>query len=188
MNKFNVVLLKLPVLYEILNEIKLELNFNLINFREKNDRFKKYINENPEVLIISPDSKGNYKNFILYNKVIKIKNLLQQINIFLSKSNYELKSNISIGTYLIDTNSRIISKNNLSLKLTEKEIDLLIYLNDSKIECSSVDLQKNVWNQSGDLETHTVETHIYRLRKKIVDMFNDNSFIINTNNGYRISK
>ena len=188
MNKFNIVLLKLPALYEILNEIKLELNFNFINFREKNDQFKKYIEENPEVLIISPDSKANYKNFISYNKVFKIKNLLQKINIFLSKSNYELKSNISIGTYLIDTNSRIISKNNLSLKLTEKEIDLLIYLNNSKLECSSVDLQKNVWNQSGDLETHTVETHIYRLRKKIVDMFNDNSFIINTNNGYRISK
>ena len=188
MNKFNIVLLKLPALYEILNEIKLELNFNFINFKEKNDQFKKYIEENPEVLIISPDSKANYKNFISYNKVFKIKNLLQKINIFLSKSNYELKSNISIGTYLIDTNSRIISKNNLSLKLTEKEIDLLIYLNNSKLECSSVDLQKNVWNQSGDLETHTVETHIYRLRKKIVDMFNDNSFIINTNNGYRISK
>ena len=188
MNKFNIVLLKLPALYEILNEIKLELNFNFINFKEKNDQFKKYIEENPEVLIISPDSKANYKNFISYNKVFKIENLLQKINIFLSKSNYELKSNISIGTYLIDTNSRIISKNNLSLKLTEKEIDLLIYLNNSKLECSSVDLQKNVWNQSGDLETDTVETNIYRLRKKIVDMFNDNSFIINTNNGYRISK
>ncbi len=91
MNKFNVVLLKLPLLYEILNEIKLELNFNLVNFSENNDQFKKYVQENPEVLIISSDSKVHYKNFILYNKVFKIKNLLQQINIFLSKSNYELK-------------------------------------------------------------------------------------------------
>ena len=188
MNKLNVVLLKLPTLYEILSEIKLELNFKLINFSEKNDRFKKFIEENPEVLIISPDLKGNYKNFIYYNKVFKIKNLLQQINVFLSKSNYELKSNISIGAYLIDTNSRIISKENVSLKLTGKEIDLLIYLNNSQLECSSVDLQKNVWKQSGDLETHTVETHIYRLRKKIVDMFNDNNFILNTNNGYKILK
>ena len=105
----------------------------------------------------------------------------------MSKSNYELKSNISIGAYLIDTNSRTISRNNISLKLTEKEIDLLIYLNNSELESSSVDLQKNVWNQTGDLETHTVETHIYRLRKKIFDKFNDNRFIINTNNGYKIS-
>ena len=68
MNKLNVVLLKLPTLYEILSEIKLELNFKLINFNEKNDIFKKFIEKNPEVLIISPDLKGNYKNFISYNK------------------------------------------------------------------------------------------------------------------------
>ena len=126
-------------------------------------------------------------DFILYNKVFKIKSLLQQINIFFSKSNYELKSNILIGSYLIDTNSRTISKNNVSLKLTEKEIDLLIFLNNSKRECSSVDLQKNVWKQSGDLETHTVETHIYRLRKKFQNFFNDNKFIISDKDGYKIS-
>ena len=188
MNKLNVVLLKLPLLYEILKEIKLELNFNLVNFLEKDDQFKNYIQENPGVLVISSDSKGHYKNFILYNKALKIKNLLEQINIFLSKSNYELKSNIPIGFYLIDTNSRTISRNNISLKLTEKEIDLVIYLNNSELESSSTDLQKKVWKQSGDLETHTVETHIYRLRKKIIDTFNDNNFIINTNKGYKISK
>ena len=188
MNKFNVVLLKLPILYEILNEIKSELNFNLINFNENNRDFKAYINENPEVLIISPDLKGNYKNFIYYNKSFKIKNLLQQINVFLSKSNYEIKSNIIIGIYTIDTNSRIISKEKVSLKLTEREINLLIYLNKSTIGCSSVELQKNVWKQSGDLETHTVETHIYRLRKKIMEAFGDNNFILNTKDGYEVSK
>jgi len=188
MNKFNVVLLKLPTLYEILNEIKLELNFNLINFSEKNDQFKKYIEENPQVLIITPEEKAKYTNFILYNKVFKIKNLLQHINILLSKSNYDIKSNILIGGYLVDTNSRTISKNNISLKLTEKEIDLLVYLNNSAFETSIADLKKKVWKQSGNLETHTVETHIYRLRKKIANMFDDNSFILNTNNGYKISK
>ena len=110
MNKFNVVILKLPILYEILTEIKLELNFNLINFNENNVQFRNFVEENPEVLIISSDQRGNFKNFILYNKVFKIKNLLQQINVFLSKSNYEVKSNISIGSYIIDTNARIISK------------------------------------------------------------------------------
>jgi len=188
MSKLNVVILKLPALYEILTEIKLELNFNLINFKENNDEFKKFVGENPDVLIISSDLKGSYKNFIFYDKAFKMKNLLQQINVFLSKSNYEVKSNISIGTYIIDTNKRTISKDNLSLKLTEREIDLLVYLNYSKVECSSVELQKNVWKQSGDLETHTVETHIYRLRKKIVDTFSDRNFILNANNGYKISK
>ena len=89
MTKFNVVLLKLPALYEILAEIKLELNFNLISFDEKNNEFKKFIEENPEVLVISPDLKENFKNFIPYNKVFKIKNLIEKINIYLSKSNYE---------------------------------------------------------------------------------------------------
>ena len=75
----------------------------------------------------------------------------------------------------------------MTLKLTEREIDLLIYLKNSNRECTSIDLQKNVWKQSGTLETHTVETHIYRLRKKIMDKFNDDNFIVNTDNGYRIS-
>tara|TARA_B100000035_G_scaffold191182_1_gene163218 strand:- start:87 stop:653 length:567 start_codon:yes stop_codon:yes gene_type:complete len=188
MNKFNVVILKIPILYEILNEFKSELNFNLINFEQKNDKFKAYIDSNPEVLIISTALKENYKNFILYNKPLKIKNLLEKINVFLSKSNYEIKSNISIGSYSIDTNSRTITKNNILLNLTEKEIDLLIYLNVSAHECSNVELQKNVWKQSGNLETHTVETHIYRLRKKIAERFNDNNFIINTKKGYKVYK
>ena len=64
----------------------------------------------------------------------------------------------------------------------------MVYLNNSAFETSIADLQKKVWKQSGNLETHTVETHIYRLRKKIANMFDDNSFIINTNNGYKISK
>ncbi len=188
MNKLNVVLLKLPTLYEILVEIKSELNFNIIHFSEKNVEFKKFISKDPNVLIISSDIKVKYNNFISYNKVFKLKNLLQQINIILSKSNYKIKSNISIGSYLIDTNSRIISREDLSLKLTEREIDLLIYLNNSNLERSSIDLQKNVWRQTGDLETHTVETHIYRLRKKIIDKFQDDSFIISTDKGYIVSK
>ena len=188
MNKLNVVLLKLPTLYEILVEIKSELNFNIVHFNEKNVEFKKFISKDPNVLIISSDIKVKYNNFISYNKVFKLKNLLQQINIILSKSNYKIKSNISIGSYLIDTNSRIISREDLSLKLTEREIDLLIYLNNSNLERSSIDLQKNVWRQTGDLETHTVETHIYRLRKKIIDKFQDNSFIISTDKGYIVSK
>ena len=187
MNKFNVVILKLPALYEILSEIKLEFNFNIINFNQNNEEFKKFIEDNNEALVISSDHKGNYKNFIFYKKIYKLKILIEHINVIFSKRNFKVKSNISIGTYTIDTNSRIISKENLTLKLTEREIDLLIYLKNSNRECTSIDLQKNVWKQSGTLETHTVETHIYRLRKKIMDKFNDDNFIVNTDNGYRIS-
>ena len=114
MNKFNVVILKLPVLYEILMEIKSELNFNLFNFDENNEGFKKFLAENPEALIISEDINKNFKNLIKYNKALKIKNLLQQINVYLSKSTYGIKSNISIGNYVIDTNSRVIFRDSAS--------------------------------------------------------------------------
>ena len=188
MNKLNIAIYKLPVLYEILVEIKSELNFNLFNFTENDENFNKFIIKNPESLIISSNKNINYKNFIFYNKKFKIKNLLQQINIYLSKSNYGINSKISIGKYTIDTNSRLIFKENSSLNLTEREIDLLIYLNDSKVECSSSDLQKNVWKHSKDLETHTVETHIYRLRKKISSNFGDSRFITNNKKGYKLLK
>ena len=89
MNKLAVVIFKLPILYEILNEIKSELNFDLINFTENTDDFRKLVKENPEVLIISSDLNYNFKNLIFYNKAFKIKNLLQQINVFLSKTNFD---------------------------------------------------------------------------------------------------
>ena len=134
MSKLNIAIYKLTVLYEILIEIKSELNFNLFNFTENDENFKKFIKNNPESLIISSEANKDFKNLIFYNKTFKLKKLLQQINIYLSKSNYGIKSNISIGKYKIDTNSRLISNNSLSLKLTEREIDLIIYLNNSKDE------------------------------------------------------
>ena len=188
MNKLNIAIYKLPVLYEILVEIKSELNFNLFNFSENDENFRKFIKDNPESLIISSEINKDFKNFIFYNKIFKIKKLLQQINICFSKSNYGIKSNISIGKYKIDTNSRQISNKSTILKLTEREINLLIYLKNSKDEKTSLDLQKNVWKHSKDLETHTVETHIYRLRKKIYDNFNDNKFIVSNKYGYKLSK
>ena len=188
MSKLNIAIYKLTVLYEILIEIKSELNFNLFNFTENDENFKKFIKNNPESLIISSEANKDFKNLIFYNKTFKLKKLLQQINIYLSKSNYGIKSNISIGKYKIDTNSRLISNNSSSLKLTEREIDLIIYLNNSKDEKTNLDLQKNVWKHSNDLETHTVETHIYRLRKKMNESFNDNNFIISNKSGYKLFK
>ena len=188
MSKLNVAIFKLPALYEILIEIKSELDLNLFNFTENNGDFKEFITTNPYSLIISSEKNKNFNNFIYYNKNLKLKNLLQQINIFWLKNNYGIKSNITVGKYKIDTNSRLIFNESLSLKLTEREINLLIYLKNSKEEKTSLDLQKNVWKHSKDLETHTVETHIYRLRKKIFDGFGDNEFIINNKLGYMLLK
>ena len=188
MSKFNVVIFKLPALYEILNEFKSDLNFNLYNVENNNSEFKKFMDENPQSLLISSEASNNFKNHILYKKKIKIKNLLELINISFSKSSYSLKSNINVGKYIIDTNSRNLTKNGLSLKLTEREVNILIYLNESTGEKNILELQKNVWNYSKDLETHTVETHIYRLRKKIFDKFEDSQFILNNKNGYSLKK
>ena len=86
----------------------------------------------------------------------------------------------------MNINSRILSKENNNLKLTEKEIDIIIFLYKSKKTTKVSVLQKEVWGYSPDLETHTVETHIYRLRKKIKDGFKDENFILSQKEGYLI--
>ena len=86
----------------------------------------------------------------------------------------------------MDLNSRIISKDKNKLKLTEREMEIIIFLNESKIAQKIIDLQNKVWGYSSELETHTVETHVYRLRKKISDSFNDEQFLISTDEGYLI--
>ena len=88
--------------------------------------------------------------------------------------------------YILDLNSRTIVNNNKYLKLTEKEIDIILFLNDSKKPEKINVLQSKVWGYSQELETHTVETHIYRLRKKIRDSFNDENFILSLDDGYSI--
>ena len=77
-------------------------------------------------------------------------------------------------------------KNNIKLKLTEKEINTITYLSKSEKPVSIQELQEKVWSYQSDIETHTVETHIYRLRKKILNTFNDKDFIISEKNGYQI--
>jgi len=98
-----------------------------------------------------------------------------------------LQSNINIGSYILNLNSRKIIKNNINLDLTEREINLIVYLNKSKLPVKIEELQKEVWRYSYELETHTVETHIYRLRKKIKDKFGDDQFILSLKDGYKIN-
>ena len=86
----------------------------------------------------------------------------------------------------MDLNSRIIANNKKSLKLTEREMDIILFLIEKKQPQKINDLQNQVWRYSSELETHTVETHIYRLRKKINDCFKDENFIISTDKGYFI--
>jgi DNA-binding response OmpR family regulator len=93
---------------------------------------------------------------------------------------------VKVKNYTIDLNSREMLLKNLKLKLTEKEINTINYLSKSNKPISIDELQENVWSYQSDIETHTVETHIYRLRKKILNIFNDNDFIVSEKNGYQI--
>jgi DNA-binding response OmpR family regulator len=102
------------------------------------------------------------------------------------KIKFNSQSHVKAKKYTIDLNSREMLNQDIKLKLTEKEINTITYLSNSNKPVSIEELQKMVWSYQSDIETHTVETHIYRLRKKILNTFNDNEFIISKKNGYQI--
>ena len=174
-------------LFNILNEIKENLNFELIKAQENN---LKDINSTitSDFLIISKNNLEKIDNQInLTNLPIRINKIIEMINIQFLKNKFNLQSNINIGSYTLNLNSRKIIKNGINLDLTERETNLIVYLNKSKSPIKIDELQKDVWEYSSDLETHTVETHIYRLRKKMKDKFGDNKFILSLKNGYKIN-
>ena len=190
----NVFIINFNSLYKILDEIKEHLSFKIIKF-ENEEEFKKnhdldrldflVISKNNQKLLINKNITD--KNCLYFNDLpLTLKGLLVQINIKLIKLKFNHQSKISIKGYELDLNSKSFSKDNLKLKLTEKEIEIILYLNDKKIKHNVADLQKNIWDYSVNMETHTVETHIYRLRKKISDLFKDEKFILSHKNGYFI--
>ena len=117
---------------------------------------------------------------------LSLEKILDQINITLIKQKYYSQSKCVINSYNLDLNSKIFSDKNHRLKLTEKETEIILLLNKDKKAKKVITLQNEIWGYSSELDTHTVETHIYRLRKKIKDTFNDNNCIINSKDGYII--
>ena len=163
------------------------MNFKIIeslNIKNLNDKIK----DSKNYLIICQKKVNNIDNqFVLDSVPIKISKLIEKINIQSLKFQFNEKSEFKIDKYKIDLNSReLIGKNN-KLKLTEKEVNIIVYLSKSVKSVSIDQLQFDVWGYSSTLETHTVETHIYRLRKKIFKKFNDNNFILSQKNGYKIN-
>ena len=186
MSGFNIVVYNNLPLYSLLNELNFFFNIKLnLHINEKNNLIK-FIEKNPNTLVLSSEKLANQINSLIINKPTKIGVLIENINIILSKSKFKNQSKFIISNYYLDINSRFLFKNEEKLKLTEKEVDLILYLKNSKTEKSSQDLQKDIWRHVAEVETHTVETHIYRLRKKISDKFEDNNFIIYNKNGYKI--
>ena len=185
MNSKNLIIFEYQILFEILNEIHKNLNFKVIQC-DQNEYNNIKFDPKVDYLIVSRKKVKNIKNLlVLEDKPIKLEKLLENININFLKSKFYDQSNIKIGKYNLDLNSRIISFKDKVLDLTEREINLIVFIHDKK-NATVKDLQKNVWDYSSDLETHTVETHIYRLRKKMNEVFGDENFIINNDNGYSI--
>jgi hypothetical protein len=190
----NVFIINFNLLYEILDEIKENLSYKITKFENEED-FKKITDlDITNCLIISQNSRKGLlnnnitnKNFLVFNDYpLSLKKLLELINIKLIKLKFNHQSKIIIKGYELNLNSKFFSKDNLNLKLTEKEIEIILYLNNTKTKHDVADLQKNIWGYSKNMETHTVETHIYRLRKKITNLFKDENFILSHKSGYFI--
>ncbi len=181
-------------LYEILDEIKDNFFFKVVEYENEDDFIKSsnldiknclFITSSNKKLLLNKDlSEKNFLNFRDFP--LPINKILQIINIKLIKIKFNHQSKVNISGYELNLNSKFISKDDLSLKLTEKEIDIILYLNGTKTKHDILDLQKNIWGYSLEMETHTVETHIYRLRKKISFKYNDVNFIQSHKNGYFI--
>ena len=186
MNNQNLLIYESQILYEILIELADHLNFKVVNISKKelnNSNLDKY----DDYLILSLKEKLNLSNQILTLQFpIKFSKLLEKINLHFLRQKFNKQSKINVGTYLINTNSREIILDKLRLKLTEKEINTILYLNNSAKAVSINELQDKVWGYQSELETHTVETHIHRLRKKIKEKFKDDKLILSTKNGYKI--
>ena len=179
------IIYEYQILYKILSEIKEYLNFEVLDINK--ERFQKLeFDKFENYLILSSKNSLNSKNFfVLQDLPIKFDKLIQIININFLKSNFAKQSEVRVGKYKLDLNSRKIIMENQYLNLTEKETDMIIFIK-SNTNVTIKELQNNVWGYSSDLETHTVETHIYRLRKKMKEKFTDDEFIQNTKKGYKI--
>ena len=192
MSKSAIYIYNLKVLYNIIFEIKNFFNFDLFYNESEKSIFEeqKKRGDKSFIIITHQKLKNNSINskqiMTIENYPLNLLSLIEKINSNLLMQQYNFQSNINLGDYLLDLNSRIISLNNNKLKLTEREIQIILFLKKQKQPINIDILQKEVWGYSEESETHTVETHIYRLRKKIKKSFSDQSFIKSDKKGYFI--
>ena len=183
MNNQTLVIYDFKILYETLNELESHINFSFIHINKLADLNFKNLNN---YLVIS-GKKQNIENQIIIDQYpIEINRFIELVNINFLKKKYNQQSEIDIGTYKLNLNSRKIFDEKNSLNLTEREANIVIFLYNSKKPVKISKLQTEVWGHNSKLETHTVETHIYRLRKKINNIFNDENFIKSSKAGYII--
>ena len=187
MNFKKIIIYQYETLFNILSEISDCFNLSLIQTDKENiDELTKGL-EN-DFLIISKEKVYDFKNQLQIDKLpIKIEKLIEKINLKFIKNTFNSQSDIPVGRYKLNLNSRKISKDNEVIDLTEREINLILFLKKESYPVKIDKLQKEVWGYKSQLETHTVETHIYRLRKKFKKEFADESFIKSEKEGYFIN-
>ncbi len=186
MNNQNLIIYQFSSLYQILKELELNLNFKITEVLIEKNLNIETKNLNNYIIITKKKILNIQEQYILDKLPIKIFKLIEKLNIQFLKLQFNEQSEISINDYTINLNSREISFKNIKLKLTEKEVNTIIYLSNIRTPVSIDELQRKVWGYQSDIETHTVETHIYRLRKKMLKVFNDDTFLVSKKNGYQI--
>ena len=190
----SVIIINIKPLYEILNEINNNFSYKLVhlNAKEFDENFNKedkqfdnsiFLTTNEYIQTLEKIRIKKEKILLINISPESIYKLIDRINVCLIQNKYDFQSNIKLKNYNLDINSKTVEYKNKKLKLTEKEIEIILFLNKDNLSKKVIDLQKNVWGYSSDIETHTVETHVYRLRKKISDTFKDDNFILSDDNG-----
>jgi DNA-binding response OmpR family regulator len=210
MNNIHLHIIGSESFFNLLDELNLNYTVSFDkNLKYKNQNFlvriifleklslpgaKKYLLENvPTIFLLKNKDylkKNNLKLLEFHISLfipVEILSLREIINILLTKYNFFKKSKIIINDYEIDSNQRVIARDGIKIKLTEKELELILTLNKNNGLKKSFLLQK-IWNHNSDLESHAFETHLHRLRKKIDKFFKDKKFIIEKNSSYYLSK
>ena len=187
----NIFIINSKILYDILKEVKNLFNFDINFLNEKDLNEQKLQNyENSIFLALESEKVEKIKSInkskvlILENLPIPLKKLIEKINILILKDSYQTQSEKIIKEYILNLNDKTITKNDKKIKLTEKEMKLILFLNSKNGPQNIIKLQNEIWGYKSNLETHTVETHVYRLRKKIVKEFKDMNFINSNKEGY----
>jgi len=189
-------IINLSNFYDIISELKEHIDFELLKFENKEVFFEQYksksISIENSILVVAEIEYNlfakniNEDQIIKYKPPINIFTFIENLNVRFIQIKYQEQSNINVKDYFLDINSRELKKDKISLKLTERETDMILFLNNSQKPVNVTTLEKEIWQHSSELETHTVETHIYRLRKKIKAEFGNDDLIKSNKDGYSI--
>lgn len=189
MYKKNIFIINSKPLYDIFDEVKDLFDFNVFEVNDNDLKLSKFDKEPNSIFLSFEKNKylhENYRNklVILENLPLSLIKIIEKVNLLFLKVNYQLKSEIEIKNYIFNLNNKTIQKNGKKIKLTEKELEIILFLSSKQEPQKTQNLQSKIWNYNTGLETHTVETHIYRLRKKIEIEFGDTKFILSGKKGY----